>query len=215
MGFGFTIKKLREDAGISVEKLTGLIGVKATRWRKWEEKDLNPRDDDQRRIEDFFKTDIEKVVTLKSIKEFLDVPNYVMRTQKNMEGNSVQAKPDEIPTGQILTLLARAFDKQAETIAIQAKWLESIENNMARQDSQAILSNKVDATDSRTSTMESNLIRVLAGVEVLSQDQERTMKAIQDLSRQVGADKKTPSPGAGKKLDQTDGGVNRQGKKGE
>jgi hypothetical protein len=47
MAFGAEIKKLREDAGISVDKLTALIGVKAGRWRKWEEKDFDPRDEDR------------------------------------------------------------------------------------------------------------------------------------------------------------------------
>jgi len=40
MGFGNNLKRLREEAGLSVQKIADKIGVDAGRWRKWEEKDL-------------------------------------------------------------------------------------------------------------------------------------------------------------------------------
>lgn len=74
MPFGRDIKKLREQANISVEKLALKIGVKASRWRKWEEKDLSPRLDDAQRIEAFFGMPLDDVTKLSSISKFLIVP---------------------------------------------------------------------------------------------------------------------------------------------
>lgn len=75
MPFGAEIKRLREDAKISVDKLAAKIGVNAGRWRKWEEKDLNPRIEDCTKIEAYFKMDLEQIMKLPSIKKFLIVPH--------------------------------------------------------------------------------------------------------------------------------------------
>lgn len=74
MAFGKEIKRLREDAQISAEKLASKIGIDSARLRKWEQKDLTPRFDDIKRIEIFFKKPVEDIMKLKTIKEFLNVP---------------------------------------------------------------------------------------------------------------------------------------------
>ena len=75
MAFGKDIKKLREEAPISVQKLADLIGVDADRWRKWEQKDLDPRLEDTQLIEAFFGMTLNQIRKLTSIKKFLKVPN--------------------------------------------------------------------------------------------------------------------------------------------
>lgn len=77
MGFGKEIKRLREDAKISVQKLSDMIGLDsggADRWRLWERKDFSPKDEDTRLIEAFFKMSIKEIEKLQSIKKFLNVP---------------------------------------------------------------------------------------------------------------------------------------------
>jgi len=92
VGFGGDIKKLREGAGISVQKLADKIGVNADRLRKWEEKDLTPRFDDAQTIEAFFGMDLAKISQLKSIKEFIIVPHHGTFIQKrnNLKNNSTK-----------------------------------------------------------------------------------------------------------------------------
>jgi transcriptional regulator with XRE-family HTH domain len=75
MAFGLEFKRLREEAGISAQKLADTIGLDADRLRKWEQKDLTPRFDDAQIIERFFGLSIEKIAELKSIKKFLNVPH--------------------------------------------------------------------------------------------------------------------------------------------
>jgi len=85
MSFGTEIKRLREDAKISVQKIADKIGVDADRWRKWEEKDLTPRIEDANLIETFFGMDIEKIMKLHSIKKFLIVPHEKSTSNLNLE----------------------------------------------------------------------------------------------------------------------------------
>lgn len=78
MGFGKEIKRLREEAKISVQKLSDMIGLDnggADRWRLWERKDFSPKDEDTRLIEAFFKMSIKEIERLQSIKKFLNVPH--------------------------------------------------------------------------------------------------------------------------------------------
>ena len=75
MAFGKDIKKLREEAPISVQKLADLIGVDADRWRKLEQKDLDPRLEDTQLIESFFGMTLNQIRRLTSIKKFLKVPS--------------------------------------------------------------------------------------------------------------------------------------------
>lgn len=82
MSFGSEIKRLRQDARISVQKIADLIGVDAERWRKWEDKNLTPRMEDTAIIENFFGMPLNKIGKLLSIKEFLNVPREVKQVPK-------------------------------------------------------------------------------------------------------------------------------------
>lgn len=75
MGFGTDIKRLRQEALFSVQRIADLVGIDAARWRKWEEKDYMPRRDDVVRLEKFFGMDLETLAKQESIKNFLKVPN--------------------------------------------------------------------------------------------------------------------------------------------
>lgn len=74
--------------------------------------------------------------------------------------------------------------------AAQTEILKDIKNGMARADALA--------------DIDTNLTRVLTGVEVLSRDQEVALKEIRALSEPKRV-KKNPSRGAGKRSGQTDG----------
>lgn len=74
MAFGAEIKRLREHANISVQKIADLIKVDADRWRKWEQKDMTPRKGDADKIEAFFGMDLSEIMELQSIKKFLNAP---------------------------------------------------------------------------------------------------------------------------------------------
>lgn len=67
MGFGKEIKRLRDDVNMSAGKLAIIIGIDADRLRKWEQKDLTPRDKDTATIEQFFGMSLEKIEKLSSI----------------------------------------------------------------------------------------------------------------------------------------------------
>lgn len=70
MSVGVELKRIRtENGNISVQKLATRIGVDPERWRKWETKNLNPREDDQTKIEQFFgvpMADLFKIHKIKS-----------------------------------------------------------------------------------------------------------------------------------------------------
>lgn len=96
MSFGKEMKRLREEANMSVQKIADMIGVNADRWRKWEEKDLKPRMEDGIIIEAFFGMGIRDLTKLESIKEFLKVPIVQMKSEKD-------DKPHFITQGSVVT----------------------------------------------------------------------------------------------------------------
>lgn len=102
------------------------------------------------------------------------------------------------------TLLSQLLQKQNQLMEMQNKLLERQAVNIEE---------KVQATDARTSRMETNLTRVLTGVETLSIRQEAAIKDIAQNLSQLKAEKKDASPGGYKKSDQIDGGGGKQGKK--
>lgn len=75
MGVGFDFKRLRLEAGLGVREITELIGAGEARWRKMEEKNLNPKTD-KGKIESFFGgKPIHEIAKMTSIREFLKVQN--------------------------------------------------------------------------------------------------------------------------------------------
>lgn len=87
-----------------------------------------------------------------------------------------------------------------EVSKAQTAILAGIKEDMARKDTQAI--------------MNSNLIRVLTGVQVLSGDHEKILKQLQDLLSAGQFEKKTPSPDVDKKRDRSNGDLKKPGKRG-
>jgi len=69
MSAGSELKRIRgENNNVSVQKIAAKIGVDAERWRKWEAKDLNPREEDQLKIEKFFGVDIQELNKIHKVK---------------------------------------------------------------------------------------------------------------------------------------------------
>ncbi len=69
MGTGLELRRIREENGnVSVKKIAAIIGIDAARWRKWESLDLNPRQDDQAKIEAFFRVDMDELYKVHKVK---------------------------------------------------------------------------------------------------------------------------------------------------
>lgn len=119
MGFGAELKRLREGVNISANKLAKLIGVDAERLRKWEQKDMSPRDEDTALIEKFFGVAIQDVGKLSSLKEFLNVPKNAP-PQMDYNAHLPQRDPGEV-TAATIRDVARSLVIQSEAIKIQAE----------------------------------------------------------------------------------------------
>jgi len=117
MAFGLAIKKLREDAGISVDRLTAKIGVSAARWRKWEEKDYDPRDEDRARIEKFFGMPLNEIGNLDTIVNFLNVPNRRFVDMKHEEELSIE---------KALRREREAIDRERKALEMDKAFLQKI-----------------------------------------------------------------------------------------
>jgi transcriptional regulator with XRE-family HTH domain len=86
MAFGKEIKRLREKASWSAQKTADQLGVKVERLRKWEQRDLDPRDEDALLIEKFFNLPIAEIKKVDDIRKFHKVPN--MENHKESTGES-------------------------------------------------------------------------------------------------------------------------------
>jgi transcriptional regulator with XRE-family HTH domain len=74
MAFGKEIKRLRKASNIPAVKIAGYIGVPPDRLYKWEQNDLNPKDEDTIKIERVFGMDINKLMSLEKLPKFKNVP---------------------------------------------------------------------------------------------------------------------------------------------
>jgi phage repressor protein C with HTH and peptisase S24 domain len=75
MGFGTEIKRLRNDAKVSANKLANLIGIDSERLRKWEQRDIEPKFEDRIKIEKFFGKTLELICKLDKIPSELLLEN--------------------------------------------------------------------------------------------------------------------------------------------
>jgi transcriptional regulator with XRE-family HTH domain len=73
MAFGKQIKRLRENAGITAAAMVQLIGLpNLNRYKSWEQGDYDPKFEDRKIIENFFKISLDKIIKLEEIpKELL------------------------------------------------------------------------------------------------------------------------------------------------
>lgn len=119
-------------------------------------------------------------------------------------GNDEDDIVKELTPGQILTLLARANEKHAETLAIHARILDRIESKMAQETTQA----RIDETLKR---MDTNLTETLTGVESLAKRQHTAIKDILGELSELKAQKIHPSQGSRKKSHESDGDGEKKG----
>jgi transcriptional regulator with XRE-family HTH domain len=85
MAFGKEIKRLREKASWSAQKAADQLGVKVERLRKWEQRDLDPRDEDATLIEKYFNLPIAEIKKVDDIRKFHKVPNSENRKESTAE----------------------------------------------------------------------------------------------------------------------------------
>ena len=78
MAFGKEIKRIREASGITASSMVELIGIDSlVRYKAWEQKDNNPKFEDRKLIETFFGMDLDEVIKLNKI------PDYLLTGEKN------------------------------------------------------------------------------------------------------------------------------------
>lgn len=101
---------------------------------------------------------------------------------------------------------AAANDKYAEGFRALAIILERVESKMARENTQATISDKID--ELAASLADAKEVDLLA-----AKYQQKKFAEIADLLLQAGSGKKTPSPGEGKRQGENGGGVHKPRKK--
>ncbi len=67
MAFGAEIKRLLQAANISARKFADTVKIDASRLRKWMQKDLSPKHEDAKKIEDFFGIPLSKFAELEKL----------------------------------------------------------------------------------------------------------------------------------------------------
>lgn len=111
MGFGTHIKQLRLAKRLSAEKLARLLGVDADRLRKWEQKDLMPREADLAKIEAAFGMKMDAILKLKELPEFKKVPIPNKDIVKVSEGTDEEALQQKAIVKTLLHAVARVMSK--------------------------------------------------------------------------------------------------------
>lgn len=142
----------------------------------------------------------------------------LLKQQPEKDNRESKTSDDVGLLAQLMKVQISVMEGQKETTAQQVELMKTLNTTMARQNSilerQATeIEGKVEAVDNRTLGMEANLTRVLVGVEKLSKVQDSAMKEFHDNFSKILSGKNPPSSGVNKKLDQTDGDEQKQGKK--
>lgn len=123
MGTGKEIKRLRTTARLSAEKAAEFMGIKADRLRKWEAMDLEPRDDDARKLVDFFGRSLEKLGEIEKFDFSNSVPN--TSNLKPVKEETDPAKKEALEQA-ILNLseaeLINAKNMERLTLLLERKW---------------------------------------------------------------------------------------------
>ena len=121
MPFGKDIKRLREKSDLSASKIAGILGVKVERFRQWEARDRDPKDErDIAAIEKKFGMPLSKISQLETLPDLVKTP----ATIDSEEGINILIKNlIELKAGQrvILSILAevQAPTMQEKTLPTQ------------------------------------------------------------------------------------------------
>lgn len=108
MAFGKEIKRLRENAGLTANAITKLLGIDSlVRYKAWEQYDSNPKFEDRKKIEKFFKMDLEEIIKLKKIPA--DLLSY---KEKLIENNIVNEDTIPYKKDQPKTYLQKRFEQK-------------------------------------------------------------------------------------------------------
>lgn len=146
MPFGTEIRRLREKHNVSAQLLADAVGIDAERLRAWEKKDLTPKSDDTKKIEDYFGMSLEKLM---SQRELPKVPTKEevrhLLTQREIDIKSPRDEfvvtDDMIPPGltatvdeQNLTMhsLARSLELSAQARLVDSESRKIEAKNMER-----------------------------------------------------------------------------------
>lgn len=110
MAFGKELLRLREKAGLTPAKLAKKLGVDAARLRKWEERDSNPKQEDQVLIESAFGLTIEEIKLLDELPKTFNEEIFVKDALATMLQNQIELMTT---TRVILSILAEVQSHQS------------------------------------------------------------------------------------------------------
>lgn len=131
---------------------------------------------------------------------------------QRLKNSPTQILEKSFTADQLFSMYMSSAERQDRLMEAQLGILKSIESKMARQDSQAIIENKVKSVEELSQGMASNLKRTLAAALTVAKGQEDAMKEIRSLLSQEQARKKGLSPGDGKGRGRIDGAPEKKGK---
>lgn len=92
----------------------------------------------------------------------------MLKSQLSNHNEERVGGPKELTPGQVLSILARAYESQSKTIETQAAILKSIESKMAQEKTQAIVIEKLNL-------LGPNLDEALAALDKISMTQNRSI----------------------------------------
>ena len=127
---GSELKRIREASNLSANSLAKLLDVSSDRLRKWEQRDIDPKHEDQIKIEKFFNIELSELGKIKRVPVF---PN-----------KSNTLNDDSALDNQTKDEIIRALN---ETIEAQKKTIDLLEEKLTKQlgsNFQKVLENQED-----------------------------------------------------------------------
>lgn len=127
MGFGKELLRLQKKAGWSAERLAKALGVGASKLRKWEERDSEPKPEDKEIIENKFGISLDEISKLTELPKDLE-GSFVKDASAVIINNQI-----ELIAGQrvILSILAEVQAPQMKEKTLSTQ-LSDIYRNMVK-----------------------------------------------------------------------------------
>lgn len=130
MATGKELKRLRLKAGFSAKAIADYIGVGVDAYRKWEERDANPRGPDKVKVERYFGTTLEDLTKLDSFEYYAPTARAEFEAMGERTAPDILAKDSQ---GNVWAIDLKNMPRPQKPgdIDYQAKYIQILENNLA------------------------------------------------------------------------------------
>lgn len=125
MAFGKELKRLREASGLSAQQLADDLKLSAHKLRKWEERDIDPKPADRKRIEDAYKMTLEELVKLRKLPK-------VEIVELNMLNDPGQKY---ISKDEFINVLMERIKEQQQRLDMQERFIDYLEERVNNPES--------------------------------------------------------------------------------